>query len=365
MIVPGAGRLQTGRARLVAAGVVVLVELAIALPFLVISPSDVRGVPGPLLIVVGVAASYVLGPWLGVGVTTTAVVLAVTILGENRYAEPLVWIPAAAALGVLGDRVRREDEIRRELLDELRRGLVSLERERHLGEVDVISRYIPAETAQVLAGDFYGVVAQSNGTVVVMVGDVAGHGPASAALATRLRAMWRGLAVAEVEDVRTVEALDETLRAEQERMGSGIPFATLCITSIMPGRRQACVMLAGHPPPLLVTASGEQVLAFPPGPPIGLTPTAAWTSNGVDLPAEGWSLLLYTDGLVEGRANPGGPRPFGRERLLPLVLSQQLPLDEQGLDALVAGVTRANGEPLGDDVIVVSISPPSGPVPDP
>ena len=67
MIVPGAGRLQTGRARLVTAGVVVLVELAIALPFLVISPSDVRGVPGPLLIVVGVAASYVLGPWLGVG----------------------------------------------------------------------------------------------------------------------------------------------------------------------------------------------------------------------------------------------------------------------------------------------------------
>ena len=45
-----------------AALVAVLCELAIALPFLVISPNTLRGVPGPLLVVIGVVASYLLGP---------------------------------------------------------------------------------------------------------------------------------------------------------------------------------------------------------------------------------------------------------------------------------------------------------------
>ena len=85
-----ARRLDTRRGRLAAALLAVLCELAIALPFLVISPNTLCGVPGPLLVVVGVAASYLLGPWLWVPVTAVGVLLAVTIVGENAWAEPLV-----------------------------------------------------------------------------------------------------------------------------------------------------------------------------------------------------------------------------------------------------------------------------------
>ena len=181
-----------------AALVAVLCELAIALPFLVISPNTLRGVPGPLLVGVGVAASSLLGPWFGVPVTAVAVLLAVTIIGENAWAEPLVWLPVSVGAGILGERVRHGDELRRELIEELRRGLVGLYSDPRVGPLNVVSRYIPAVSAQRIAGDFYGAVVQPTGDVAIMVGDVAGHGPAAAALATRLRAMWRGLAVAGV-----------------------------------------------------------------------------------------------------------------------------------------------------------------------
>src|SRR5438477_7408350 len=100
----------------------------------------------------------VMGPRIGAVLTAFAVLLAVTIVGENAYTEPLVWIPMAVLVGIVGDRVRRGDDLRRALLGELRRGLVTVSREPQVGPYRIVSRYVPAEQAQVLAGDFYGVI---------------------------------------------------------------------------------------------------------------------------------------------------------------------------------------------------------------
>src|SRR5690242_289652 len=144
MSVPGIGpRFRTSRVRAIAVGVVVLAELAIALPFLFVSPSTVRGVPGPLLVLLGVASAFVMGPRIGAALTAFAVLLAVVIVGENAYTEPLVWIPVAVGVGIVGDRVRRGDDLRRALLGELRRGLVTVSREPQVGPYRIVSRYVP------------------------------------------------------------------------------------------------------------------------------------------------------------------------------------------------------------------------------
>jgi hypothetical protein len=352
-----APRFDTRRGKVVAALVAVLCELAIALPFLVISPNTLRGVPGPLLVVIGVATSYWLGPWFGVAVTAVAVFLGVTIVGENAWAEPLVWLPIAAGAGVVGERVRQGDQLRSALIEELRRGLVGLYRDPAVGQLNVISRYVPAETAQIIAGDFYGAVEQPGGEVVIMVGDVSGHGPAAAALATRLRAMWRGLAVASVSDSETVSALNETLLAEQQRIASPIPFATLCLATVASDLRSARIVIAGHPPPVLVTDRGTREYAHPPGPAIGISANSTWEPYPLPLPEDPWSLVIYTDGLIEGRASPGGPRPYGRDRLLPLLAAHAVPFGEDDVDAVLAAVMDANGGPLPDDVVLITASP--------
>jgi len=324
MSVPGIGpRFRTPRVRAVAVGCVLLAELAIALPFLFVSPSAVRGVPGPLLVLLGVASAFVMGPRIGAALTAFAVVLAVVIVGENAYTEPLVWIPVAVGVGVVGDRVRRGDDLRRALLGELRRGLVTVSREPQVGPYRIVSRYVPAEEAQVLAGDFYGVIREPSGAVAVMVGDVAGHGPGAAAVATRLRASWRGLASAGVPARDAAHVLNDTMLAERRRASLPVLFATLCLASIDPDTSKACFVLAGHPPPILVVPDGidEYVLATDPA--IGIADHPQWTVHDVELPAAPWSLVFYTDGLVEGRAAPAA-RPGLHGRVAGVCGSQHL-----------------------------------------
>jgi serine phosphatase RsbU (regulator of sigma subunit) len=260
-------------------------------------------------------------------------------------------------VGIVGDRVRRGDDLRRALLGELRRGLVTVSREPQVGPYRIVSRYVPAEQAQVLAGDFFGVIREPSGSVAVMVGDVAGHGPGAAAVATRLRASWRGLASAGVPARDAAHVLNETLIAERRRASMPVLFATLCMASIEPDAAKACFVLAGHPPPILVASGGVDEYALRTDAAIGIAEDSDWTVHDVELPAAPWSLVFYTDGLVEGRAAPAGPRPFGTARLHELLAVAGPPLGEADVDAVLAAVAAANGGPMSDDIVVVAVSP--------
>src|SRR4051794_5418190 len=57
--------------------------------------------------------------------------------------------------------------------------------------VDIIAKYRPSRQHGLLGGDFYDFVQTPDGTVHVMVGDVAGHGPDEAARGVALRIGWR------------------------------------------------------------------------------------------------------------------------------------------------------------------------------
>jgi Stage II sporulation protein E (SpoIIE) len=341
---------------------VLAIELAIALPFVAVSPHYVRGIPGPLLIVTCLTGSFFLGRWIGVGLTAVAVALAVLIINENPVFDPLFWLPIAYLIGGFGERVRRGEQLRQELIGHLQDGLVALAREPVVGPVRATTRYRPAEREQLIAGDFYGVVEEPDGNVAVMVGDVAGHGPGAAAVATHLRAAWRALAVAGMPARHTVEILHETLEAEQ-RVSPSVSFASLCVASIARDGRQVCVVLAGHAAPILVVGDAAHTVDVRPGPPIGLRRAGPWDAYDIDLPAGPWTLLLYTDGLVEGRAAPGADERFGPDRLAAAAAQLGAPLDDAAVDMLLERVQVANGGPMRDDVVVLALSPQTAPVP--
>jgi Stage II sporulation protein E (SpoIIE) len=331
-------------------------EVAVAVPFLAISPSRLRGVPGPLLIVICIAAAFLLGPRLGALLAVLGVSLGVGILDEHPIGEPLVWIPAAIVAGLIGDRVRRGDQLRRALLDELRRSLVALPGMPAAASVHIATRYVPAEGAQVLAADFYGILDVAQGAISVLIGDVAGHGPASAAAATRLRAAWRGLTLAGVGLPETLRAMNGILTAERVAFEQ-VQFATVCLALIDPDMSSICIVSAGHPRPIVLAGGGAVELDVPPGPPIGVEAGSQWTEVRIALPPRPWSLLVYTDGLMEGRSRPDGPRPFGHERLLDVVGGLEAPLGDAELDRILGVVEKANGGPMPDDVVMVAVSP--------
>jgi len=68
-----------------------------------------------------------------------------------------------------------------------------------------------------------------------------------------------------------------------------------------------------------------------------------------------WSLVFYTDGLVEGRAAPDSHDRFGEDGLVSR-LRRLGPIDESAVDALLAHVVSAKGGPMNDDVALVVVS---------
>lgn len=185
-----------------------------------------------------------------------------------------------------------------------------------------------------------------------MIGDVCGHGPDEAALGVELRIAWRALTLAGLCGDELLGTLQQVL--EHERDSDEI-FATLCTVDIAPDGRRAGLCLAGHPTPL-IARSGHVAELLPyesGGPALGLLPNARWPRRQVEL-GGAWSLMLYTDGLIEGRIGAGKER-LGQERMVDMVrrqLAQGLS-GEELLRAAVNEVRDLNGGELTDDVAVL------------
>ncbi|WNI17033.1 PP2C family protein-serine/threonine phosphatase [Actinacidiphila sp. ITFR-21] len=214
------------------------------------------------------------------------------------------------------------------------------------------ARYRPGRSRALLGGDFYDTVRTPDGTVHAMIGDVCGHGPDAAALGVELRIAWRALTFAGIGGEPLLRTLQEVL--DHERDDEEI-FATLSVIDIAPDARSAGLYLAGHPAPLL--ACPGRLPALLPyedgGPALGLLPDARWDRIPVRLDGD-WSLMLYTDGLIEGRVGEG-TRRLGQEGMVALVtrlLAAGLS-GEELLDAAVRKVRELNGGELTDDVAVV------------
>ncbi|MFI9341262.1 PP2C family protein-serine/threonine phosphatase [Streptomyces sp. NPDC052773] len=214
------------------------------------------------------------------------------------------------------------------------------------------ARYQPGRSRALLGGDFYDVVRTPDGTVHAMIGDVCGHGPDEAALGVELRIAWRALTLAGLCGDQLLNTLQQVL--EHERSDDEI-FATLCTVDIAPDGRRAGLCLAGHPAPLIARPGrAPRLLPYDNnGPALGLLPGARWPRMQVELGAE-WSLMLYTDGLIEGRVGDGGER-LGQDGMVEMI-SRQLAsglTGEELLGAAVNEVRELNGGELTDDVAVL------------
>ncbi|MDW6061734.1 fused response regulator/phosphatase [Streptomyces sp. FXJ1.4098] len=214
------------------------------------------------------------------------------------------------------------------------------------------ARYRPGRSRALLGGDFYDTVRTPDGTVHAMIGDVSGHGPDEAALGVELRIAWRALTFAGLCGDQLLGTLQQVL--ENERADEEI-FATLCTVDIAPDGRRAGVCLAGHPAPLAIRAGRAPRLlpADDNGPALGLLPGARWPRREIELGGS-WSLMMYTDGLIEGRVGKGVQR-LGQEGMVDIVargLTAGL-RGEELLDNTVTEVRALNGGELTDDLAVL------------
>jgi serine phosphatase RsbU (regulator of sigma subunit)/CHASE3 domain sensor protein len=192
----------------------------------------------------------------------------------------------------------------------------------------VAGRLDPAEG--VLAGDWYDLTLVNDHTLAVVLGDVAGHGPASAVFALRLK---HALTAALRGGARPSDALGHTARGLAD--ASEEMFATVLVAVIDTRASRVAYASAGHPAALLlhrppsarepllarererVLRSDEEVtlswIDLPATGPL-LSPMVAswsWATAEHDFRADD-TMLAFTDGLVEARNADGDQFGIGR-----------------------------------------------------
>jgi sigma-B regulation protein RsbU (phosphoserine phosphatase) len=215
--------------------------------------------------------------------------------------------------------------------------------------LDVAGVYRPARHGEEVGGDFYDVFQTGPDRWVVVIGDVCGKGVRAAIVTALLRYSIRAAAAAG-SGLRSVLAqVNQTMLDDGTDRSSTVAAVELVRT----GRGwSATVCCAGHPLPLLVRRGEPAELVGAPGTLLGILPQPAFHEVSVEL-APGDQLVLYTDGVTEGRR---GAELYDLDRLRQMA-------QDGGPDAaalagrLVDDAVAFQGGTTRDDIAVVVVRP--------
>ncbi|NMO56587.1 SpoIIE family protein phosphatase [Actinoplanes sp. TBRC 11911] len=203
------------------------------------------------------------------------------------------------------DGARRLAEVERLLADEhelagrLQRIILPIPKGPiELPGLKVAVRYLPAGQEGLVGGDWYHAAELRDGSVLLAVGDVAGHGTPAATTMAQLRHALRALAVTTTDPARLLRDLNR-LTWDLQRDNPELS-ATAVVARYDPLCRRIVWAQAGHPPPLLSRGGRTTPLARPKGPMLGVLDDAEYQTASLDFRI-GDLFMLYTDGLVEHR----------------------------------------------------------------
>ncbi len=161
--------------------------------------------------------------------------------------------------------------------------------------IDVAVRYRPAGQGHLVGGDWYDTLVLPDNEVLLVVGDVAGHGIDAVTGMVAARNSLRGLAITGAGPGDLLRMLNGVLC----HLTSGVIGTVVCgvynpETGVLRWAR------AGHLPPVLVHSGGARQLPLPGGVLLGMDPDAEYEESIQPL-EPGDTVLLFTDGLIERR----------------------------------------------------------------
>jgi serine phosphatase RsbU (regulator of sigma subunit) len=295
--------------------------------------------------------------WFGRRTALALVLLCVALYVVGHAVHPVpefglalavrtVFFAAVAVLVSLAAERLRKLEHSAEELEAIRAALTPADLP-DLPGVDAGAAFVPSELG--VSGDFYLLTNGPDGSTLAIVGDVVGHGPEAARLATFIRARFAAFA-ANSSDPAELLTLANAALAERPGRRSELVSA-LCIR-LRPGEQTVCWSRAGHPPPLRLPELEE------------LEGDGSTFLLGVDdrlelentessvVGSEG--LVVYTDGATDVRK---GREMLGLEGLTAVLA----PLSGLGARTMVAEVERAilawADRPIRDDLCLVVLKP--------
>jgi serine phosphatase RsbU (regulator of sigma subunit) len=201
-----------------------------------------------------------------------------------------------------------------------------------------------------VGGDYLDIVEQPDGSLLIVVADVAGKGLASAIMSTSFRAAFRAMAI-------TGPPLDElATRMNEHHWTEGEEARRRYVTAIFmrlyPETGRLEVVNAGHNPGFMVDANGVAREFESAGTPLGLLPGMRYSSEHCEF-TQGARILFYTDGLTEVFH---GDEEFGPERLMAKFSTYPGEQADVILDALWSAIQDfGDGGPQFDDMTALAL----------
>jgi hypothetical protein len=208
----------------------------------------------------------------------------------------------------------------------------------------VEARYRAAADGMQLGGDFYDVLELPDRSLGYIIGDVCGQGATAAALGSAIRAGWKTIAHhAPCDPQGWARSLDISFFGHGRRD----VYVTVNTGRIDSSGTNLVYVSAGHPWPIYIEANAR-MLAPVANLPLGVKPGAPYACSRATL-SKNSTLLLFTDGLYEGRSGLRSMRGNDVD-VVEYVAARKGPLD---LDSLLADFA-----PHGyhDDVAVLAIT---------
>jgi hypothetical protein len=163
--------------------------------------------------------------------------------------------------------------------------------------IDVAVRYRPVGEGQLVGGDWYDTLVLPGKDVLLVVGDVAGHGIDAVTGMVAARNSLRGLAITGAGPAELLRMLNEVMC----NLTSGVIGTVVC-GLYNPDTHVLRWARAGHLPPVLVRGGSAAELPLPGGVLLGMDPDAQY-EEAIEPLRPGDTLLLFTDGLIERRGD--------------------------------------------------------------
>jgi sigma-B regulation protein RsbU (phosphoserine phosphatase) len=211
---------------------------------------------------------------------------------------------------------------------------------------DIAGAAYPADRT---GGDYFDFIEQPDGSLYIVVADVAGHGFGSALVMAETRATLRSYATM-IPDIGSL--LKSVNRSLTITLG-GDRLVTMLLCHLDPKKRLLEYASAGHEPGYLLRRSGEIAAVMGcTAQPLGFSPEQEFDSGGAVRLEHGDIIVLLTDGITESM--DAADVMFGAERALEYIR------DHPGTSArgMVQGLYEAArafaaGEPQLDDITSV------------
>ncbi|MDZ4698205.1 MAG: SpoIIE family protein phosphatase [Rhodothermales bacterium] len=242
------------------------------------------------------------------------------------------------------EKERLEEELR--LARDIQLGLLPQEIP-ELAGIEIAAMAFPSRH---VGGDYYDLVSQSNGSLLMAIADVTGKGLPASLLMANLQACLHTLTPMEL----TLEEVAGHMNRVICQNTAFDKFITAFLAVYTPGERRVDYVNAGHNPPMLLRASGDVELLEKGGLLLGVIKGIPYERGTLFL-GSGDVLALFTDGVTEAM----GPNEdeYGEERLIQLLRDLHQQSAQDILDAVRSDIISFTGSAtlLSDDLTMIVV----------